>query len=48
VTSNGGLFSTDTAAVAPWNSTLKSDRTIKYKPEEAVLGYEAGNEIKPR
>jgi hypothetical protein len=45
MTGNNDIF-TLSASHATWNATLKSDKTIKYKPEESVLGYNVGDEIK--
>ncbi|MCW2598880.1 MAG: hypothetical protein JWM02_709 [Frankiales bacterium] len=45
MTRNDSIF-TLSASHATWNATLKSDKTIKYRPEESVLAYKPGDEIK--
>lgn len=45
MTSNESMFTLNSPH-AIWNPTLKSDKTIKYVPEEAVLGYRVADEIR--
>jgi hypothetical protein len=45
ITGNDGVFTLN-AADAVWNPSLKSDKTIRYKPGTSVLGYQVGDEIK--